>query len=264
MHWWLAYGLLGGFVGFFAGLLGIGGGMTIVPVLTLLFAAQQFPGAQVLHLALGTAMAYILFTSLSSLWAHHTHGAVRWPTVLAMGPGMVAGTLLGTVLAASLSSRSLSIFFTTLVYLAGLQMMLGVKPAAVRQLPGKLSLFAIGGAIGGVCSLLAAGGAFMTVPFLSYCNVRVHHAIGTAAALGFPIALAGTIGYVANGLGHPGLPAYAVGFVYLPAAVCLIIGGMLCAPLGARTAHRMPVQKLRKLFALFLFALATHMLLSLV
>lgn len=263
MEWWLAYVLTGAFVGYFAGLLGIGGGMTMVPILTLLFSAQHFPPAHVLHLALGTAMASILFTSISSLRAHHSHGAVHWEAVKGIAPGILFGTLAGTVLAGSLSTRPLSIFFTAFVYFAATQMLVNIKPKPTRQLPGKLGMFAVGGTIGGISSLVAAGGAVMTIPFLTMCNVRVHHAIGTSAAVGFPIALAGTVGYISNGLTQPNLPQYSLGFVYLPALAWLVVASMLTAPLGAKMAHSLPVGRLKKIFALVLYALATKMLTSL-
>lgn len=263
MEWWLAYVLTGAFVGYFAGLLGIGGGMTMVPVLAFLFSAQHFPQGHVLHLALGTAMTSILFTSISSLRAHHSHGAVNWRVVKDITPGILSGTLAGTVLAGSLSTRPLSIFFTAFVYFAATQMLVNIKPKPTRQLPGKLGMFAVGGTIGGISSLVAAGGAVMTIPFLTMCNVRVHHAIGTSAAVGFPIALAGTVGYISNGLTQPNLPQYSLGFVYLPALAWLVVASMLTAPLGAKMAHSLPVGRLKKIFALVLYALATKMLTSL-
>lgn len=263
MEWWLAYVLTGAFVGYFAGLLGIGGGMTMVPILTFLFGAQHFPPDHVLHLALGTAMTSILFTSVSSLRAHHSHGAVHWQAVKGIAPGILFGTLTGTVLAGSLSTRPLSIFFTAFVYFAATQMLLNIKPKPTRQLPGKLGMFAAGGTIGGISSLVAAGGAVMTIPFLTMCNVKMHHAIGTSAAVGFPIALAGTVGYIGNGLAQPHLPEYSLGFVYLPALAWLVVASMLTAPVGAKMAHNLPVGRLKKIFALVLYALATKMLTSL-
>lgn len=263
MEWGLLYLGCGAFVGFFAGLLGIGGGMTLVPLLAMAFAAQQFSPAHILHLALGTSMAAVLFTSVASLRAHHAHEAVLWPVVRGIAPGIIVGTLLGTVLAGFLPTRPLSIFFTAFVYLAATQMLVNLKPKQTRELPGKGGLFGVGGVIGGISSLVAAGGAVMTVPFLTYCNVKLHQAIGTSAAVGFPIALAGTVGYIANGLGKNPLPDYSIGFVYLPALLGVILASTLIAPFGARLAHRTPVAALRKIFALILYAFATKMLVSL-
>lgn len=262
MHWWLIYLLLGGFAGLFAGLLGVGGGLTVVPLLLMIFAAQDLPEAHLMQLALGTAMAGIVFTSISSLRAHHLHAAVDWQVVRRIAPGIVAGTLLGTALAGQLHSRALAIFFALFAYAAATQLLLNVRPKPTRELPGKAGMTAIGGAIGGVCSLVAAGGGLLMVPFLAFCNVPLHRAIGTAAAVGFPIAVAGTFGYIVNGSGKPGLPEHAFGFVYLPALFWLVAASMLTAPLGAKIAHRMKVANLRKVFAALLYVLATKMLAS--
>ena len=260
MEWWLAYLALGGFVGFFAGMLGIGGGMTMVPILVFLFQAQGFPAEHVLHLALGTAMASILFTSISSVRAHHARRSVDWTIVRAMAPGILAGTLSGVLLAGALSTRPLTIFFAGFVYLAATQLLLGIKPKPTRQLPAWPVLMTAGGVIGGVSSLVAAGGAVLTIPFLTFCNVPLLTAIGTSSALGFPIAAAGTVGYALIGLGSEGLPRLSLGFVHLPALVGLVVASMLTAPWGAHAAHRMPVILLRRIFAVLLYALATKML----
>ncbi len=263
MEWWPAYLALGAFAGFLAGLLGIGGGLIMVPILVFLFGAQDFPERHVMHLALGTAMSTIMFTAISSLRAHHAHGAVRWDVVKTITPGTVAGTLLGTVLVSALPGRWAALVFTALVYYASVQMWFHIQPKPTRQLPGQAGMFAVGGVIGGISSLLGAGGALMTVPFLVRCNVRMHHAIGTSAATGFPIAVAGATGYILNGLKTQQLPEYSLGFVYLPALMWIVVASMLTAPAGARLAHRMPVRVLKKIFAVFLFALATRMLTSL-
>ncbi|HLO63135.1 MAG TPA: sulfite exporter TauE/SafE family protein, partial [Azonexus sp.] len=202
-----AYLLTGAVAGFFAGLLGVGGGVVVVPVLTMIFAGQGFPANEVLHLALGTSMATILFTSVSSLRAHHAHHAVLWPVMRRLTPGILVGTLLGAQLAAWISSRSLSIFFVSFMLMVAFQMVANLRPKPTRSLPGRASLGAVGGLIGAIASLAAMGGGALTVPYLIWCNVRPHQAIGTSAAVGLPIALGGTLGYVWNGWGHPGLPA---------------------------------------------------------
>lgn len=262
MHWWLIYLLLGGFVGFFAGLLGVGGGLTMVPALVMIFAAQNFPEPHLMQTTLGTAMASIVFTSASSLRAHHLHAAVDWRVVRWITPGIVVGTLLGTALAGQLHGRPLAIFFAIFAYGAATQLLLNVRPKPTRELPGRIGMTAIGGAIGGVCSLVAAGGGLLTVPFLAFCNVSLHRAIGTAAAVGFPIAVSGAVGYIASGIGKTDLAEHTLGFVYLPALFWLVIASMLTAPLGARVAHRMQVANLRRVFAALLYLLATKMLFS--
>ena len=261
MLWWLAYITLGLFTGFFAGMLGIGGGLVMVPALTMMFAAQAaFPGSEILHLALGTSMATILFTALASLRAHHRHGAVLWRVVGQITPGILLGTLLGTLFASSVPARPLAIFFTAFVCLVAVQMILNLKPKPSRDLPGAAGVISVGVGIGALSALVAIGGGSLTVPFLTWCNVRVQHAIGTSAAVGFPIAVGGSLGYIYNGWGHPGLPEWSLGYIYLPAFVWLVPSSMLIAPLGARLAHRLPVATLKRLFAVVLIALAAKML----
>ncbi len=261
MDWWLAYIGLGLFTGFSAGMLGIGGGLVMVPTLTMMFAAQTgFPPAEILHLALGTSIATILFTSLSSLRAHHQHGAVLWKVVLQIAPGILLGTLLGTLFASNVPAKPLALFFTCFVCFVALQMMLNFKPKPSRDLPGAGGVFAVGTGIGAVSSLVAIGGGALTVPFLTWCNVRVQHAIGTSAAIGFPIAIGGTLGYIYNGTGHVDLPPGSLGYVYLPALAWLVPPSMLLAPVGAKLAHRLPIATLKRIFACLLIALASKML----
>ena len=257
----LLYLALGLFTGLMAGLLGVGGGLVMVPMLVMLFSAQAgFPAGEVLHMALGTSMAVILFTSLASLRAHHQHGAVMWPVVLQITPGILLGTALGTVCAAQVPTRPLAIFFTAFVCVVAVQMALNLKPKAARQLPGAFGVIGVGVGIGTVSALVAIGGGSLTVPFLTWCNVRMQQAIGTSAAVGFPIALGGSLGYVFNGWGHAGLPEWSLGFVYLPAFALLVPASMLTAPVGARLAHRLPVATLKRIFSCVLVSLAAKML----
>ena len=260
MEWWAWYLAVGAFVGFFAGLLGVGGGLVTVPALAMIFSAQHFPADHVLHLALGTSMAAILFTSISSLREHHRHGAVIWTVVRDITPGILIGTALGTVLARQVSTRALAIFFAAFVVFVAVQMMFNLKPKPSRQLPGRLAVAGVGAGIGAVSSLAAIGGGTLTVPFLTWCNVKVHNAIGTSAAVGFPIALGGAVGYIVNGLSVAELPQWSLGFVYLPARAWLVASSMLTAPLGARTAHRLPVPTLKRIFAGVLVLLSAKML----
>lgn len=257
--WWLAYMALGAGAGFFAGLMGVGGGTVLVPILAMLFAAQHFPPQHVLHLALGTSMAVIVFTSISSMRAHHSHGAVLWPVVLTITPGILFGTLMGSVLASHIPTRPLALFFALFVLCVAVQMMLNIKPHPGRELPGKAGMFAVGSGIGTLSALVAIGGGALTVPFMTWCNVQVHKAIGTAAAIGFPIAVGGAIGYILNGWGKAGLPEGSLGFVHLPATAWVATVSVLFAPLGARTAHRLPVASLKRIFAAVLVVLAAKM-----
>ena len=261
MEWWLIYLALGGVVGYFAGLLGIGGGLVLVPVLAMLFTAQDFPPERIFHLALGTTMATIIFTSLASLRTHHKYGAVNWTVVKIITPGIILGTLGGSTLAGTLTSHVLSILFVVFIFYAATQMLLKISPKPSCHLPGKVGMFAAGGLIGTLSSLVAIGGGLLSIPFLTLCNVKLHHAIGTAAAIGFPIALASTLGYVANGIMQTQpLPNYSIGYVYLPALIWLILASMFSAPLGAKKTHTTQAATLKKIFVVLLYCLGFRML----
>lgn len=260
MDWYLAYLLLGSVTGFLAGLFGVGGGLVLVPVLILLFDAQHFPDENVMHLALGTSMATILFTSLASMRKHHHHGAVNWRVVRGIAPGILLGAAMGALFAASVSARGLGIFFALFVYFAAAQILLDIRPHASRQLPGLYGLTLAGVFTGWLSSMVSIGGGTIVVPFLLWCNVALKNAIGTSAAIGFPVAVGGTAGYIFTGTNVSALPANSLGFVYLPALIWTAIASVITAPLGAKTAHRMKTGMLRKLFAVLLIALATRLL----
>lgn len=264
IEWGLIYLLLGAVVGFFAGLLGIGGGAIMVPLLVLLMDAQGLPKEQVLHLAVGTSMSTILFTSVSSMRSHNKRGSIRWDVFRSMVPGILLGGLIGAALASRIPSAALAIAFTTIIYVAATNMILDRQPHASRQLPQWKGLLGVGAAIGGVSSIAAMGGAFASVPFMVWCNVPMIQAIGTAAALGFPIALAGTTGFIFNGLQDTGLPPWSLGYIYLPAMLGIVFTSMLMAPVGAATAHRLPTRQLKRIFAVLLYLLATRMLVKIV
>src|SRR5574343_474637 len=260
IEWLAAYLLLGAFVGFFAGLLGVGGGGIMVPVLTTMFAAQGFGHEHLVHLSLGTSMAAIVMTSISSLRAHHGHGAVRWDIVRGIAPGVLLGTFGGTFIASRVASAPLAIFFGCFMAYVAFQMVLNVKPKPSRELPGTAGLFGVGGGIGLVSALVAIGGGSLSVPFMTWCNVNMRNAIGTSAAIGLPIALAGAAGYLINGWGAGNLPPGSVGYVYLPALVLLSVVSTFTAPLGAKLAHRLPVATLKKIFAGVLILISAKML----
>ncbi len=259
----LAYLGLGAFAGVLAGLLGVGGGIVIVPVLTFLFTSQGLPAPYIAHLALGTSLATIIFTSISSLRAHHARGAVDWQVVRRISAGIVIGTLAGSWVAAQLSTRSLKVFFVIFIYYVATQMILNIRPKPSRQLPGAGVMLGVGGVIGWVSSLVGIGGGSLSVPFMVWCNMSMHNSIGTSAAIGLPIALAGAAGYAANGLAAGALPPWSLGFVYLPALAGISLASVVTAPLGARLAHNLPVAKLKKSFALLLIVMGTKLLTSL-
>ena len=251
------YILLGLVAGFVAGLLGVGGGLIIVPILAWLLESQGLTH-NAMHYALGTSLASILFTSISSLRAHHARGAVEWSTVRRITPGILFGTFVGAALAARLSPVPLKIFFVVFLFYAAAQMWWNFKPASHRQLPGFAGMFGAGSVIGAVSSWVGIGGGTLSVPFQLWCNVPLHRAIGTSAAIGLPIAAAGAVGYALHGPESDTIPG-SLGYIHLTALACIAIGSVTTAPLGARSAHALPVGKLKRIFALFLLILALRM-----
>lgn len=254
--WFLVYVAIGLVVGLLAGMLGIGGGAIIVPATTAVFGARGFPAHHVLHMALATSMASIIFVSYSSMRAHHAHGAVNWTILRRMLPGILAGAFFGTWLARYIPTLPLAILFAAFIFYAGTNMLVGWKPDAHARTPGAVGMSIAGFVICAIAALVAVGGAAMVIPFLLWCSVPFHTALGTAAAVGFPISIAASIGYVANGWGLPGLPAGSLGFVYVPAVVGVAAGSALLAPVGAKLAHGSSVKTLRRIMAFVMYLLA--------
>ncbi len=260
MDGFLAYVATGAAVGFVSGMLGIGGGMVMVPALAALFAGQSLWPAHGLHLALGTSMATVLFTGASSVRTHHRLGGVDWSIVKRLGPGMALGALVASGISGWLPQRALALTFALIVYGAAAQILMSRQPeSAARGLPGSLGLWLVGLFIGVIAGLVSAGGACLSMPFLLWCGVPIRTAIGTGAALGLPVAALGIAGYVGSGWSVGGAPWGALGFVYAPALAAIVVASMPMAQWGARVAHRLPVQTLRRLFALLLFGVATRM-----
>ena len=257
-----AYLAIGAIVGFFAGLLGIGGGTIIVSSLALMFAAQGFPPQYVMHFAIGTSLAAIIAGAFGSFRAHDRHGAVDWPTVKTMIPGLLVGVAAGALIARRADTSFLKYFFLGFMALIIAQMVFGLRPKAARELPGRGGLTAMALLIGVSSSLFGGGAAAVGVPFLTWCNMTTHRAIGTVAALGFPVAIAGAIGYVLAGLDIPGKPEWSAGFVYLPALVGISITSVIVAPWGAKLAHRLKGPTLRRIFAVFLIMIGIKIAVS--
>lgn len=252
--------LMGICAGFLAGLLGIGGGMIMVPFMTIILEAKGFPADYVVKMAVATSLATICFTSLSSVRAHHKRGAVLWPVARVLAPGILVGSLVGAQIAVALPTRILSMVFSLFIAFSATQMFLDRKPKPTRTLPGTPGMFGMGSVIGLLSSVVGAGGAFVSVPFMTWCNIKIHQAVATSAALGFPIALAGTLGYILAGRAMPDMPPGAFGYVYVPGLVVIAIASISTAPLGARTAHSMDIRPLKRAFAVVLYMLAAYFL----
>lgn len=253
--------LLGSITGFMAGLLGVGGGMMMVPFMTWILSTRGVEPGLAVKMAIATSMATILFTSVSSVRAHHARGAVRWDLLRSLAPGIVAGGLLsGAGLFAVMKGQGLALFFAVFIGFSATQMLLDRKPQPSRQMPGPVGQGLVGAGIGFLSGLVGAGGAFMSVPFMTWCNVPIRQAVGTSAALGFPIALANTVGYLVAGRSLPSALPGAVGYLYLPALLIAATASMLMAPLGAKVAHRTDTARLKRVFAVMLFGLASYML----
>ena len=252
---------VGSIAGFIAGLLGIGGGMIIVPVVLWVLQMKGLGGIEhAQHLAVGTSFAIMVFTTFSSVMAQQRKGSVDWAVVRRMAPGMVVGVIIGSMLAKRLSNEALQIFFIVFVVLVALKTLTDAKPKPTRSLPGPAGLAAVGSLFGMASSWVGIGGGSLSVPFMLYCNVPVRTAVGTSAGLAWPIAVAGAVGYLYSGWNVAGLPEGTLGFWYLPAVAVLSVATMLFAPLGVKAAHKLPPEKLKLAFGLLLLVIAARML----
>jgi uncharacterized membrane protein YfcA len=254
--------LTGIFTGFCAGLFGIGGGGIMVPLLALCFAWLQFPEQHLLHYALGTSMAAIIPTAVASIISHQRHHAILWPIVFKLSPGLLIGTFAGAAIASYLSTFVLAIFFSIFMAIVAKKMWNNNMPKASRQLPSSSVIALTGGGIGCISALVAIGGGTMTVPFLLWCNVHLRNAIATSAAAGLPIAITGATGYAIHATSDLG--NITLGYIVWPAVLSLAAGSVLTAPLGAKLAHKLPTEKLKKYFAIFLLFLSVQMLMKVV
>ena len=264
IEWLLAYMLLGAFVGFMAGLLGVGGGGILVPILTSFFMYQGMAGDHLVHLALGTAMASMIITSVSSVRAHASRGAVEWRAVKAIAPGIVLGSFLTTFVAAELSSVYIAIFFSLFMALIAGQLFFNWSPRPSPQGENFNRSFFAGAGIGAVSALAAVGGGFLAVAFLTYKNLAIKRAIGTSAAIGLCIAIAGTCGYMISGWPQTASVSYSLGFIYLPAFLAISLASLIAAPYGVLWSHRLPAPVLKKIFAMVALVLSVKMFLSVI
>jgi uncharacterized membrane protein YfcA len=244
--------------GFLAGLLGIGGGFVIVPALTWILL--QTPGMEAIavHVAVATSLATMLVTSAFSVLAHQRKGAIQWPLVRGLAPGLLLGAALGAWLADRLPAAGLGRFFGLLALVVGLQLLLGHKARAERPLPGQPALGGVGVVIGGISSLVGIGGGALTGPWQLWHGIREQRAVATSAACGYPIAVAGTLSFALLTPSMP-VPSPALGYVWLPAFASIALASAVAAPLGAAAVHRLPARWVRRLFGLFLVLTGVRM-----
>lgn len=260
LEWVVLYALLGAFAGFMAGLLGVGGGGIVVPLLSSLLAWQGIGGDKVLHLALGTALTCMIVTSGASLRAHAARGTVEWRVAATMAPGIMAGAFLVSRLAAHLDAAWISLFFALFMALVSARMFSDWQPQPRQSSATRAGMFGVGMGIGSVSALAAVGGGFLTIAYLVYNNIAMKRAIGTSAAIGLPIAIAGTAGYMVSGWSSTATTPYTLGFVYLPAFMAISVASAVAAPYGTRLAQRLPDQWLRRIFAVIALVLSVKML----
>ena len=259
LEWVLFFIVLGSGVGFVAGLLGVGGGGILVPIFTSVLVYQGVPAHQVMHVALGTSMACIIVTSFASAYAHQKHNAVNWSIARIMGVGCIVGTFAATFLASQTNATYLVMFFALYLFYTAFKMLRNEneKTRIKKDNQTKTAIYSI--FIGCVSALASIGGGSLLVPYLNRQGIRMSEAVGTSAAIGSPIALAGTTGYLINGFGQTEHVAFTLGYVYLPAVALISIASLISAPIGAKVSHKLPVILLKKIFATLLVMLGIKM-----
>ena len=240
----------------------MGGGLIIVPFLSWLFLKQGFAPEIIIHLAIGTSLATIVPTALSSIWAHHRRGSVRWGLFRQIVPGILLGAFFGAMIADFLPANQLRTVFAVFELLVATQMALQLRPEGIRPLPSNPVQFTAGGIIGIISAIVGVGGGTMTVPWLAWHRVKMQQAVGTSAAVGLPIALSGSLGFLWMGWDSANLPAWSSGYLYWPAFFGIVLSSVFFSPLGAQLAHRLPAVHLKRTFALFLFGLSMWMFFS--
>lgn len=256
------YLLLGCMAGFLSGLFGIGGGAIIVPILLLLFTARDLPEPIMMQLAVGTSLAVITITALSSIRAHMRYGNVQWFLVRKLVPGIGIGALSGSIIAAQLSFEALRTIFAVFLLLLALQMLVRVKPGSTPETPSWGLSLPVGTGIGLVSALVGIAGGAMTTPILSRWGHPMKKAVATSITCGFPLAVVGTGGYLMMGWSNPLLPSGSTGYIYWPAMFWIALASIFIAPLGARVAQNLPDRLLRIIFMLFLLSVSLSMFLN--
>ena len=254
------YALTGIFAGLMGGMLGLGGGIIIVPVLHYIFTQQGFASSVVMHQAVTTSLATIIITSLFATYTHHQKKAVSWPIVNRIAPGVLLGACLGALVADSLSSNILRIFFGLFEILVAIQIWFEIRPMSNISLPDTGGFIISGLGIGLFSTLLGIGGGTLTVPFLLWCNLNIRNAVAISSACSFPIAAAGTTAFIIAGWDSLNIFRHSIGYLYWPAALIIVAMTIFFAPIGARLAHYLPIEILKRSFATLLMIVGIKML----
>lgn len=256
--------LIGALAGFTAGLFGVGGGLVIVPILYVVFTQMGYDANVVMHLALGTSLATIIVTSISSLMAHHKNGAVLWPVFKNLAPGLVLGAFLGAGVAGLLSSNKLQLIVGIFALWVAYNMFTGAKKAinTKQKLPSTPKQMAAGAGIGIASAIFGIGGGSLTVPYLNYCGVVMQKAVGTSAACGLPIAIAGALGFMFFGVQDQVVIANSIGYIHIYAFIGISSMSFFTAKLGAKAAHALSPAMLKKCFAALLMTVGCYFIME--
>lgn len=255
----LLYVLLGIVTGLFSGILGIGGGLVVVPGLAFIFTLSHMPIDATMHMAAGTSLAIMIVTATSAIISYQWRGNIPWKVVLKLLPGIIVGVVAGVFLASFLSTRILELLFGLFLLIISIQMIMLMKPKPTRTLPRWWWLISIGLLIGGKSGLLGVGGGAITIPFLTYCNVPMRKASGASITCTLPIAIVGSLCFMVSGWHALDVP-HSIGYVYWPAFISVSIASLIFAPIGVILGHRMRTHLLKRLFGIFLLFVSLHLL----
>ncbi|GLX79325.1 UPF0721 transmembrane protein [Thalassotalea insulae] len=255
----IACAILGCVAGFLAGLLGIGGGLVIVPAMVYLLPSLGVSGESLMPIAIATSLASIVFTAASATFAHHKNNNIPWDIAKQLMVMIAGGALLGAYVADTLSNELLTYIFAVAVTILASYMLLSIRTVKTKAMPSDGVIKLIGFATGGIASIMGIAGGAILVPVLTYYSMSIRHAIGTATVCGFVVAIFGALGFIITGLDHPNLPSWSLGYIYLPALLGIISTSSLFAPYGVKLAEKLPVRYLKRLFAGFLILVAIKM-----
>ncbi len=256
----LIYIGLGIFAGMLSGIFGIGGGLVIVPTLLFCFKFLGFPEAHVMHLTIGTSLSIILVTVSNSTYGHYLNKNIEWSIVKKFLGPLIVGAIAGSFVSKDIAANTLELIFSLYVVLVSIKMFTDIKVERELKETSSVLYGLVGLIIGFKSTILGIGGGTISIPFLSWRGLPMKKAVGISASLGVPIAIAGTASYIYNGLGINGLPEYSLGFVYLPALGGVVITSSFFARLGARISHKLPQQRMKRGFSLFLMIVAVKMI----